>query len=569
MEYEALSPRADVDPIKQIPISPRVVDLSQATIGLFSSHKGHWPLILEEIGKQIAARYPAAKFSRFQYTKDLNAYNRVAELAKDPEMLPEFEEWLKGIDTVIVGNGDAGSCTLYLTYNATLPERLGKPTVLTLRQEFNQVAQRAAQLRGVPALRRANVDIWDISQEPDLKRFVDEVIPERVAAALDDIIAALTDPLTPEEAAVPVQEPNTPRVAMKGSLEDIYSSFVAKGWSYGMPIMPPTEEAVTEMLTGTDLPRDHVVAEIPPMMGKATVEKIAINGVMAGCLPIHMPVLIAGVEALVDPGFWVEAYTCSIASWAPFMVINGPVRKDLGLDTGRNVLSPYRRGSVAIAHAVGLMIMNIGGVKGGREDMGIFGHEGRFGICIAENEEESPWEPLHVYYGLDKKDSAITLSWPNTRHLLMFPEELGAILRIMCDNIPAFGFDPGCTTVMSPQLAQFLHAHGFTRKALVDYLAEYARIPTPQLNVRWLRENFHEPKDVPLPMDATRSTRKFWSTLHLPIVVAGENYPALLFYGGGGDHGGPVTAKIRLPGNWDELVERYGDCAVQWRQETS
>ena len=85
-------------------------------------------------------------------------------------------------------------------------------------------------------------------------------------------------------------------------------------------------------------------------------------------------------------------------------------------------------------------------------------------MCIAENEEASPWEPLHVYYGLEKDDSAITVSWPNTRVLGMYPEDIGAIMRGICEGIPAFGFDPGCTMVMSPQLARFLHAHGFSRK---------------------------------------------------------------------------------------------------------
>lgn len=560
MEYEVLSPRGDVDPIEQIALSERPTDLNNATIGLFSSFKGHWPVILDEVGRQIQARFPGAKLTRFQYTEDLNAYNQeAAEVSRDRAVRPQFEEWAKAVDAVIVGHGDAGSCTLYLAYNATFPERLGKPTVLTLRQEFNDVARRGAELRGVPALRMANLDLWDLSMEPDLARFVADVIPERVSAALDGIIAGLTSPLTEEERAVPSQEPNSPRLVMKGDLTQVNKYFYRRGWAYGMPIVPPTEAAVAEMLTGTDLAPEHVVATIPPMNGKATVEKIAVNAVMAGCLPTHLPVVIAAVEALVDPRFWVEAYTCSIASWAPFMVINGPIRNDLNLVTGRNVLTQYRKGSAAIAHAVGLMIMNIAGIKASREDMGIFGHEAHFGICIAENEEASPWEPLHVFYGLEAQDSAITLSWPNSRVLLMFPEELPAILKSMCDNIPAFGFDPGCTTVMSPQLAQFLHAHGFSRKAVVDYLVEYARIPASQLNTRWLTDSSHLPKDVPLPSDPTRTARKFWSGLHLPIVVAGENYPALLFYGGGGDHGGPVTAKIRLPRNWDDLVAKYKD----------
>ncbi len=556
-EYEVLNPRGDVDPIARIGLNPRITDLNKATIGLYATFKEHWVLILDEIGKQLKELYPGIQFTSYQYTKDLNSYTQVAELAKDPEERPGFEEWVKGVDGVIVANADAGSCTLYLTFNAALPEHLGKPTVLTVASEFVDLLKRSAYLRGVPALRYARLEILDIAMEPDMKPWVERIIPERVRAAIPAIVAGLTAPLTPEEAAVPPQQANGSRVAMKGTLDQVFSSFYAEGWCYGMPIMPPTEEAVDEMLTGTDLPRDHVVAAIPPMMGKATVEKIAVNGVMAGCLPTHMPVLIAAVEAMTDPHMWLEAYTCSIASWAPLMMINGPIRRDLNLTTGPALLSPYRRGNTAIAHAVGLILMNIAGIKPGREDMAMFGHEGRAGMCIAENEEESPWEPMHVYYGLDRDDSAISVSWPNTRYFAMMPEDFGTVLKGICETIPAFGFDPGCTLILSPQLAKFLHTNGMSRKDLVDYIVEYARIPASSLAMRWMIGHHHEPKGVPLPQDPTRVARKFWSGMHIPVIVAGGNGIALLFYGGGGDHGGPVTKKIQLPKNWRELVARY------------
>jgi len=556
-EYEVLSPRGDVDPSPRIGLNPRPADLNNATIGLYATFKEHWVLILEEIAKQLKELYPGIRFTRYQYTKDLNAYTQVAELAKDPEERPGFEEWIKGVDGVIVGNADAGSCTLYLAYNAAFPEHLGKPTVLTVASDFIDLLKRAADLRGVPALRYAPVEVLDIAMEPDMTPWVETIIPERVRVALPRIIAGLTEPLTPEEAAAPAPVENTPRVALKGTLDEVYESFYRRGWSYGMPIMPPTQEAVDRMLTGTDLAADHVVATLPPQMGKATVEKIAINGVMAGCLPIHMPVLVAAVEALADPHMWLEAYACSIASWAPLLMINGPVRKDLDLTMGPTLLSPYKRGNAAIAHAVGLMVMNIAGVRPGCEDMALFGHEGRFGMCIAEYEEESPWEPMHVYYGLDKDDSAITISWPHMRHFAQLPEDVGAILKNICDGIPAFGFDPGCTLILSPELAKFLHSHGLSRKDVVDYIVEYARIPAGNLAMRWMIGHHHEPKSVPLPLDPTRTARKFWSGMHLPVIVAGGNGIALVLYGGGGDHGGPITKKINLPGNWGELVERY------------
>jgi hypothetical protein len=559
MEYTVLSPRGDVDPIKTTALQPRVKDLNKATIGLYATFKEHWPIILEEIGKQIKERYPGAKFTSYQYKEDLNAYTQVAELSKDERYRPEFEEWLKQCDAVIVGNADAGSCTLYLTYNTTFVEHMGKPVVMTVYNDFIHLAKRAAELRGVPALRLVKINLVDIYMEPDLTKFIEMVIPQRVSEVIDDIISALTKPLTTEEKTVPAPAQNTPRIAAKGTIEEINKFFYKKGWSYGMPVLPPTEEAVKEMLKGTDLPADHVVAKIPPMMGKATVEKIAVNAVMAGCLPTYMPVLIAGVEAMVDPHMWLEAYTCSVASWAPMMIVNGRVRKDLNINSSTGPLSPYRKANAAIAHAMGLIIMNIAGIKSGREDMAIFGHEGRFGICFAENEEESPWEPLHVHYGLKKNDSAITVTWPNTRAFDIVPEDINAVMKVICEMIPAFGFDAGCMMIVTTELAQFLQKSGFSRKDVLDYIIEYARRPATNVNIRWLIGNQHRPKNVPLPLDQTRSVRKFWSDMHIPVVVAGKNNLAVAFYGGGGDHGGPITKKINLPKNWNKLVAQYKD----------
>lgn len=562
MEYEVLSPRGDVDPIEQIALNPRVTDLSKVTVGLFTTFKEHWVAILDEIAKQLEQRYPGIKFSRFQYTKDLNSYTQVAEVAKDPDVRPEFEEWVKGVDTVIVANADAGSCTLYLAFNAALPELLGKPTMLTVNDDYILLAQRAAALRGVPALRYVRMNIPDIAPEPDIKRWIDVLIPERVREVIDDVVVALTMPLTPEEEAVPENQADMPRVATRGSLREVNKYLYRKGWAYGMPVLPPTEEAVREMLTGTDLPPDHVVAKIPPMMGKATVEKIAVNAVMAGCLPTHMPLVIAAIEAMIDPRMWIEAYTCSVASWAPMLVVNGPVRKDLNLSSGPTALSPYRKGNAAVAHAIGLIVMNLGDIKANREDMALFGHEGRFGMCLAENEEESPWEPLHVYYGLQRDDSAVSVWWPNTRNIVMLPRNPGTILQRMCDTIPNWGADPGCAIILTPQVAQCLHSGGLSRRNVVDYLVEYARIPASSMNMRWMIGHHHEPPNVPLPASPTASVRKFWSDIHLPIIVAGGNGTAASYYAGG-SHGGPVTAKIHLPERWSALVAEYGDYEVE------
>jgi hypothetical protein len=566
MVYEALNPRGEVDPIDIIGLQPRVKDLNNITLGLYATFKEHWAIILDEIGRQLQERYPNMKLTRFQYTKDLNAYTQVAEVAKDSEVRPEFEKWLRGVDAVLTANGDAGSCTLYLTYNTSFVERLGKPVVMMLKKNFMDIFKRAAALRGVPALRHAVLDIGDISfmDIREKEEFVKDEIPKRVSEVLNDIIAGLTTSLTAEEKKPEIKTEKLPRIVAKGNIHEINEYFYKRGWAYGMPIIPPTEDVVKEMLKGTDLPPDHVVATIPLMNGKATVEKIAINGVMAGCLPTYMPVLIAAVEAMVDPRFWIEAYTCSVASWAPMLIVNGPIRHDIDINCGVGVFSPYNRANAAIGHTLGLLIMNIAGIRGGIEDKGLFGHEGRFGICIGENEEESPWEPMHQFYGFNKEDSAVTLFFPNSRQFMLLGKDPEPMLRTICDSVGYMGFDPGCAFIFCPEAAEVLHRYGFSRTDFRSYVVEYARRPVQELNVGWMRDNNHVLPNVVLPAESTRTVKKFFSDLHLPVAVAGMSYGnSVVMYGGGGDHGGPVTHKITLPEKWDELVEKYKDFRPQ------
>jgi hypothetical protein len=186
------------------------------------------------------------------------------------------------------------------------------------------------------------------------------------------------------------------------------------------------------------------------------------------------------------------------------------------------------------------------------------GHESRFGMCIAENEEITPWQPLHADYGFSKEDSAVTLFWPSQRTSVSGKDAAG-ILRNMC-TVDMLGWDLGCAFVLSPGCAKKLAEEGWTKKDVLSYIVEYARKPASELNVRWIKGNNHLPKDVVMPADPSHSVRKFWSADHMLIVVGGSNYGASgIAYGGGGDHGGPVTKKLQLPKDWDSLVSRYKD----------
>ena len=554
MEYSVLSPWADKDNEVR-GLSPRVKDLNNKTIGMFyyffDSHRG----ILREIERQLLEKFPTLKFSYYQYPVE------TSEIVNDTNYKASFEKWLKGVDTVISVYGNIPSPTLYIAYNTAYIEKLGKPAVILANSVGKSMARSGVSAKGFPELRTLVVELphVDFGASDTLQ----DLFRPGIEMALDNIIASLTNPLTEKEKSPPRASGKSSKIVFKGNLEDVNRFFYRNGWCYGMPIMPPTEEAVAEMLTGTDLPADHVVASLPPMIGKATVEKIAINAVMAGCLPTYMPLLIAGVQAMNDNSkMKLEGYTCSMGCWEALWIVNGPIRKDLHINSGKALMSPYYRANTTIGHALGLILMNISGVRPGMEEGAAIGHEGKFGVCFAENEELSPWEPLHVQFGFEKEDSAITSFWPNMRS---FWQVRGAekILNTLTDSIPAFGFDPGCALILVPSVAKDLADAGFSKKQFLSYIQEYARKPVEKSYLDWLINAHHIPKELVLPVVSSKSTmRRFLSDEHMIAIVAGAN-DFLSFdiaaYLGGGDHGGPVTKKVELPKNWNKLVKKYQD----------
>lgn len=193
------------------------------------------------------------------------------------------------------------------------------------------------------------------------------------------------------------------------SLDAVEELAHARGWTDGLPIIPPTEDRVSQAVKASGLPGDRVVAELPPRDGLATVEKIAINCVMAGCRPEYMPVLIAAVEAMAAPEFNLHGIQATTNPVGPMVIVNGPIRKTLGMNGGRNCLGPGNRANASIGRAVRLILLNVGGGVPDTVDKAVQGYPGKYIACTPENEEDSPWEPLHVERGFKKEDSAVTV----------------------------------------------------------------------------------------------------------------------------------------------------------------
>ena len=295
-------------------------------------------------------------------------------------------------------------------------------------------------------------------------------IEEGIAAAMKDVVEGLTRPLIPEEKSPKQQTGKTPRVAFKGSLQEVNRFYYSKGWTDGLPIIPPTEEAVAEMMTGTDLAPDHIVATIIPRKGKATIEKIAINAVMAGALPTYMPVLIATVQSLADPKTRFDTFEVSTGSWAPFLAINGRIRNDININCSSGALSPGNIANATIGRAVGLIVKNIGGARKAVEDMGVIGNPGKYSLVIGEDEEASPWEPLSVERGFTKEDNTVTVFFPNT-FIQTVPG--GTDAQGILDTLSGMVTSTMSSIILIPSWAKVLSNEGYTRQKVKEYLAAH------------------------------------------------------------------------------------------------
>jgi hypothetical protein len=439
-------------------------------------------------------------------------------------------------------------------YSALAAEENNKPSVTLVNKGFLNDARSAASSRGMPCARMVPTLV-------PCEGSVIEEIQAAVDAAMDDIVAALTRPLSNEEKSPVVKTVEKPsRIVFKGDIQEINRFYYRRGWGDGLPIIPPTEEAVAEMLTGTDLPADHVIAKLIPRLGKATVEKIAVNAVMAGALPTYMPLLIAGLELLADPNSIFGTTGVSTGSWAPFWIINGPIRNDLRFNSGTGALSPGNIANATIGRAMAFIIRNIGGARIGVEDMGVQGHPGKYSMVLAENEEESPWEPFHVEHGFNKTDSTIAVYFPNSyQQTWPLASDDEGILRGIIYSIKRPPF-----VVLTPPHARTLARSGWTKHEIKEFISEYARIPSYESGTYW---GTSSPANAAGGRPGLFKNRVPMRENDLVGVAPNPNAISIVVAGGPGAFIGlhmPSSAqkairKVSLPSGWEKLVAKYKD----------
>ena len=264
----------------------------------------------------------------------------------------------------------------------------------------------------------------------------------------------------------------------------VYDTYYERGWTDGLPIVSPTKQRVAEMMATAGRAADDVVAILPPKRGAATIEKLAINAVMAGCLPAYFPVVVAAVEALVDPKFEIGAMNVTTSCTSPMLIVNGPVRKKLDINDGWGLLGPGWRANATIGRAISLIMLNIAGRVPGKVSKAVIGFPGRYGMCIGEREEASRWEPLHVERGFDKNESTVTVVSPCGVHPLECTDDsaedllaslTGALhMPLLINVFPWWGLGE-MVLVMSPDHVRILAEGGFTKKKLQEHFFEHTQ----------------------------------------------------------------------------------------------
>lgn len=266
------------------------------------------------------------------------------------------------------------------------------------------------------------------------------------------------------------------RLEIGDDLWAVNDFFLEKNWSDGLPIVPPTEERVTRMLDAINRDPQESVGLVPPRWAAATVEKIAINAVMACCRPGHMPVLLAAVEAITDPKLNLYSLQATTGGPSVMLIVNGPIRDQLKINSGANVLGEGSHANATIGRTIRLIQRNIGGSYPGTTCKATLGWPGKQGMCIAENEEASPWEPLHVERGFDRNASTVTAISADgyVRAGDLDSTKAEGVMTTMAQRING-PTGAEATVIFCPEHATIIAKGGYSKAAVKQFIWETTR----------------------------------------------------------------------------------------------
>lgn len=274
--------------------------------------------------------------------------------------------------------------------------------------------------------------------------------------------------------------------------EDVYAEFVRREWCDGLPIVPPTPDRVRAMVAAGGEDPARVLGFMPPLWREASVEKLAVNAVMAGCEPAVFPVIVAAVTAMLEPAFNLYGVQATTHPVAPLVIVSGPAARAIGMHAGSGCFGPGFRANATIGRAIRLILMNVGGGWPGRHDMATQGSPAKFSYAIAEREDVTPWPPLSVRLGFAPQQSVVTVFGGEAPHNVNdhVSTTAAGILNNVSDVAATLGSNVGwymaqsqLLIVLGPEHAQTVAADGFSAADVQRFVFEHARLPLARLKL--------------------------------------------------------------------------------------
>jgi hypothetical protein len=263
---------------------------------------------------------------------------------------------------------------------------------------------------------------------------------------------------------------------------ELIEAYYSAGWTDGLPVVPPSEASIAEMLAAGGLRGDEIIGEITGRNTVVVAEKVAINAVMAGCRPGYLPVVVAALRGLCHPDFAYHGPASSTGGSAIVLIVNGPVAQQLQINSGNNAFGQGHRANATIGRAVRLTMMNVMNTRPGLLDRATLGTPGKYSFCFAEHEDDHPWEPLHVARGLRPEESAVTVYASNSLYQVynQLTAEPEPLLRCFADALGNLG-SPNvkgfnqALVVLAGEHIEILRSAGWSRKQTQEFLVEHTR----------------------------------------------------------------------------------------------
>ena len=453
LRYEVLNPLGFRPDVQLISLAPRLRDLNNKVVYIINS----WPVGSGSQLDDILVKIGDFLTKQFQKVKIIAKSKPSAYGTDDTDF---WDEIVKKANAFIYSAAPSCATTTYAIQFTGLLEKRGRPGVSIIFDNLIEDAKITCGEIGM-GIR------WVAVPYPP-----EDASDRKMSEILNKIIESLTSPLSEEETRTGIDKPpKSSKIACKGNFEEINKYFYDKGLTDGLPIIPPTKEKVEEMLKGTNHPADEVVTETMwPAQWKVTVEKVAIVGVMAGCKPKYMPALLTSIEAFSKCGSAVR----STNSFSYMQVINGPIRKEIGMNAGTYALGPGNHANATIGRFLNLAITNLGGGQIGVNLMGSQGNVSGYTFCFPENEENTPWESLAVENGYKVNESTLSMFATGWSHCGNY---LGGSVDDLARAMSQFTFPSGMVILVAPPRAKEWAKKGYSKKDFKDYIWSHATLP--------------------------------------------------------------------------------------------